>query len=169
MPALTNIRRERFVRHYIKTGIASQAYKAAGYVANTRGALDSSAYNLLRIPEVKSRIAEVRRQMTYRTRITLESLLAELAQDRELARRVDQPSAAIQATVVQAKLVGLMVDRKESGAPGDFAGLTTVDEIVAKARVELGEDAAAMLLAVLGKSEPAEPVEIPAPESAALN
>jgi phage terminase small subunit len=166
MPALTNIRRERFVRHYIKTGIASQAYKAAGYVANTRGALDSSAYNLLRMPEVKSRIAEVRRQMTYRTRITLESLLAELAQDRELARRVDQPSAAIQATVVQAKLVGLMVDRKENGAPGDFAGLTTVDEIVAKARVELGDDAAAMLLAVLGKSEP---VEIPAPESAALN
>ena len=71
--------------------------------------------------------------------------------------------------MVQAKLVGLMVDRKESGAPGDFSGLTTVDEIIAKARVELGDDAAAMLLAVLGKAEPTEPVEIPAPESGLLN
>jgi phage terminase small subunit len=168
MPALTNIRRERFVRHYLKTGIASQAYKAAGYKVSTRNSMDVCASQLLRKPKVASRIGELRRQMTYRTRITLESLLQELAQDRELARREKQASAAIQATVVQAKLVGLMVDRKESGAPGDFSGLTTVDEIVAKAKTELGDDAAAMLLAVLSKTELAEPA-MPEPESGALN
>jgi hypothetical protein len=39
----------------------------------------------------------------------------------------------------------------ESGAPGDFAGLT-VDEIVAKAKAELGDEAAAMLRAIMGKA-----------------
>jgi len=126
---------------------------------------------MLRHVKVKSRIGELRRQMSYKTSITLASLLDELAADRELARRVDQPSAAIQATVMQAKLVGLMVERKESGAPGDFASLGSVDEIIAKVRSDLGEQAALLLQAVLDKSEPAPepPVEIPPPASGTLN
>jgi len=109
--------------------------------------------------------------MTYKTSITLQSLLEELAADRELARRVDQPSAAIQATVVQAKLVGLMVERKESGAPGDFASLGTVDEIVAKVRSELGEQAALLLQGALEKPGPESDAQadIPAPSSDVLN
>jgi|SRR5882724_1017367 len=171
MPALANIRRERFCRHYIKTGIAARAYKASGYKASTRNALDVSASQLLRNPTVKSRIAELRRQMSYKTSITLQSLLEELAADRELARRVDQPSAAIQATVVQAKLVGLMVERKESGAPGDFASLGTVDEIVAKVRSELGEQAALLLQGALDKpdQDAAPEADIPSPSSDVLN
>lgn len=169
MPALANIRRERFAREYIKTGIASRAYQAAGYKASTRNALDVSASQLLRSPKVASRIAELRRQMSYKTSITLASLLDELAADRELARRVDQPSAAIQATVMQAKLVGLMVERKESGAPGDFASLGSVDEIVAKVRAELGEQAALLLQGALAKPEPERAIEIPTPESGTLN
>ncbi len=31
------------------------------------------------------------------------------------------PSAAVAATLGKAKLLGLMVERKEKGAPGDFA------------------------------------------------
>jgi hypothetical protein len=55
------------------------------------------------------------------------------------------------------KLVGLLVDRKESGAPGDFAALQTTDEVLAAVRQELGDEAAVALAAALAKrDEPAE-------------
>ena len=41
----------------------------------------------------------------------------------EGSEQLGQPSAAIQATQLSAKPVGLLVDRKESGAPGDFAAV----------------------------------------------
>ena len=109
--------------------------------------------------------------MTYKTKISLESLLNDLAEDRALARQLGQPSAAIQATTMAAKLVGLMVERKESGAPGDFAGLTA-EQILAQVRADHGEAKAKLfeqLLSTNEEPEPQEPVEIPAPASGALN
>ena len=85
-------------------------------------------------------------------RITVESLLSDLSEARALALATKQPGAAIQATTVAAKLVGLMVDRKESGAPGDFAGLQSTDEILAKVSEELGPALALALRAVLDKA-----------------
>jgi len=174
MPALANIRQERFAREYIKSGVASRAYKAAGYQVATRAALDVNASRMLRHAKVKSRIAELRRQMTYKTKISLESLLHELDKDRELARRVDQPSAAIQATVMQAKLVGLMVDRKESGSPGDFAALSA-EQVLEQVRKDHGDDAANAFARLIGASEREqaieanEAVDIPPPTSSSLN
>ncbi len=95
--------------------------------------------------------------MSRKHTITVESLLNDLAEDRTLAREVGQVGAAIQATQLSAKLVGLLVDRKESGAPGDFAALTTVDEVMAVVRAELGEGAAAALSAALARVEPDPP------------
>lgn len=88
--------------------------------------------------------------MSFRTKVTVESLLEDAAQDRELARRLDQPSAALAATAFMAKLVGLLVDRKEQGQPGDFASLETSEAIVDKVRAELGDNAANALAALLG-------------------
>jgi hypothetical protein len=53
--------------------------------------------------------------MAARNRISLDSLLDDLAADRALARTLGQPSAAIAATQLTARLCGLLVDRKESG------------------------------------------------------
>lgn len=98
--------------------------------------------------------------MAARNRITVDSLLADLEADRALARSLGQPSAAIAATQLAAKLVGLLVDRKESGAPGDFAGLQSADEVLAVVSKELGAETAALLAASLAKrDEPAAPIE----------
>lgn len=163
MAALQNIRHERFARYYLKTGVAAQAYRAAGYTANTRACLDAAASRLLRHVRVKARIGELRRQMSYKTKISLESLLQDLSDDRTLARSLGMPSAAIQATITAAKLVGLMVERKESGAPGDFAGMQTAEEIVAKVRAELGDAQAALLTTAMGMTEPEQEAEPSAP------
>ena len=57
------------------------------------------------------------------------SLLDELeqARKREQAAEINQPSAAVSATVAKAKLAGLIVDRREVGKPGEFEGMN-VDE-----------------------------------------
>jgi len=73
--------------------------------------------------------------MSYKTKVSIESLANELEEDRALARSLGQAGAAIQATTLKAKLFGLLVDRKESGAPGDFAGLQRqeiLDKIAAR-------------------------------------
>ena len=160
MPALANPRHERLARLYLKLGVKSQAYVQAGYRNNTtRASLDAASSRAFRNVKVKRRINELRKQMTQRTRITIESLLHDLAEDRALARETKQVSAAIAATQLSAKLVGLLIDRKESGQPGDFSDLTSADEIMAKVRADLGDEFADALAGVLSK---ADPVETPA-------
>jgi phage terminase small subunit len=151
MATLFNPRHETFVRHWLKTGNGAQSYLAAGYKPTTRNALDVSASQLLRRPKIKARINEVRRQMSYKTRVTLETLVEQAEDARRLAMATEQPGAAIQATTLQAKLVGLLVERKESGQPGDFAQLETTEAILAKVRAEFGEAEAQALATILNK------------------
>ena len=165
MPALANPRHERFARYYLKYGVAAVAYRKAGYNPTTRNSLDASASQLLRVPKVQSRIREIKRQMSTRTRITIESLLHDLAEDRALARETKQVSAAIAATQLSAKLVGLLIDRKESGQPGDFSDLTSADEILARVRADLGDEMADAITQALAKQAdvPAETSIDPGP------
>ena len=97
--------------------------------------------------------------MTRKHEITVDSLLHDLAEDRALARETKQVSAAIAATQLSAKLVGLLIDRKESGQPGDFSDLTTADEILARVRADLGDEMADAITAALTKAEPPAIVE----------
>jgi hypothetical protein len=89
----------------------------------------------------------------------VDTLLGELDEARDVALGAEMPqtSAAVQATTVKAKLLGMIVDRKETGAPGEFAALDTVKAILEAARKELGHDAARALAALVG-----EPVTIEA-------
>ncbi len=154
MAALQNKRHELFVRYYMKTGVAAQAYIKAGYATTTRSALDVNASRLLRHAQVKLRIAELKRAMAQHTKVTLESLLQDLQQDRALARSLGQPSAAIGATQLMAKLCGLLVEKKEIGGPGDFSNLQSVDEIMARVTAELGTEAANLVTRALQQPEP---------------
>ena len=142
---------ERFARFYMKSGNAAASYLKAGYKAASRTTLDSAASHLTRNPKVKGRIRELQKQMASRNRITVDSLLDDISEARALALRVDQPSAAIAATQLAAKLTGLLVDRKEQGQPGEFAGLQSADDVIALVASELGADSAAALAAALAK------------------
>jgi len=160
MAPLPNIRHERFARAFIKTNVAARAYLKAGYHASNRNTLDACASRLLGYAKVKSRVLELRQQMAARNRITVDTLLDDLASDRELARTLGQPSAAIAATQLSAKLVGLLVERKESGQPGDFAGLQSASEVLALVKAELGDETAALLAAALERREEASAPEV---------
>jgi hypothetical protein len=91
----------------------------------------------------------------------VETISEQLDEDRAFAHRVEQAGPALNATIAKAKLHGLIVDRKESGGPGDFAAQNSADDIIALVRAELGEQAAALLVSALAEPDvaPRDPSE----------
>jgi phage terminase small subunit len=167
MPRLTNPRHERFAREYLKCGVASKAYIAAGYQPSTRNALDASASQLLRTPKVQGLLQQYRARAMKRSDITVETLLADLETDRALAHCEGQGSAAVQATMAKARLLGLIVDRKETGKPGEFEGLQTVDDVITAVRTEFGDKTADALASTLQAEQAAGQAERQAPRTRA--
>src|SRR4051794_33310799 len=153
MPTVLSPRHESFVRLYIETGNAAVSYRRAGYTPTTRSGLDAAASRLARKGKIQRRMLELMSQLAKRNAITLDTLLDDLAADRALARELGQPSAAIAATQLTAKLCGLLVDRKEHGQPSEFAGLQSEVEVIAKVREELGEEAARQLSQALQQTD----------------
>lgn len=164
MPTLANARQERFCQ-LVKRGIPPwRAYAMAGYNHH-----ESAPYRLCGNARVKARINELTRHIAVKTRVTVESLTQHFDRAIELAEATQNPAALTNAAVAKGKLHGLMVDRKESGAPGDFATLADNEAIIAKVRQDLGEamgDAFAAFVAQLGAREAEAAPELPAIEPA---
>jgi hypothetical protein len=143
MPALRNARQERFCQLVTQGLPPYRAYPQAGYEANS-----GSPYRLQENARVKARLTELTRHLAMKTRVTVESITNELDRIAAGAEANLQFGAAKGAVETKAKLHGLLIDRKESGLPGDFAGLQEQD-VVALVRKELGDAAAALLIASL--------------------
>lgn len=96
-----------------------------------------------------------------KTRVTVESVTEDLDRIMRGAEAAAQYGPAASAAVSKAKLHGHMIERKETGQPGDFQGLTTPEAVIAAIRAELGDKAAEALQAAL-----APLADEPAPEAA---
>ncbi len=92
---------------------ASAAYKAAGYAATKDGAIRANSSRLLTNANVKSLINDLQRRAADETVVTIESIAAQLDEDRKLAFAEGQASAAVAASLAKARLFGLLVDRTE--------------------------------------------------------
>lgn len=92
---------------------------------------------------------------TKRHEITVDTLLADLEADRGLAHSEGQGSAAVQATMAKARLLGLIVDRKETGKPGEFDSMQTTDDVLTAVRTEFGDKVADALASEFKAQEPA--------------
>ena len=68
----------RFCEEYVIDGNATGAYSRAGYATKGAGA-EVNASKLLRNPKVQAYIAELRAQQQYRTQVTGDLVIAELA------------------------------------------------------------------------------------------
>ena len=148
MPALRNARQERFCQLVCQGLPPYKAYPLAGYRPH-----ESHPYRVGGFGRVKQRLDELHKGLAMKTRVTVETISDQLDADRAFAQRVDQAGPALNATIAKAKLHGLIVDRKETGAPGDFASLSSADDVLALVRKELGDEAAALLIAALDKPQ----------------
>jgi phage terminase small subunit len=145
MPALTNRRQELFAQFVARGIVPLRAYPMSGYKAH-----HAEPYRVRGYPCVKARIAELMAPVTRKTRVTLDSLVAELDEARAQAQATGNAAAMVAAVVGKAKLLGLMVKRTEVGKPGEH-GLTR-EQALQAIRAKHGDDVADLLAQALDKA-----------------
>lgn len=128
--AKVTIKQEKFCQRYIETGNASEAYRFSYAGKLNPNALAVEACRLLDSPNVSLRIEELRKSHAKRHEITLESLLFELEEARQLAMETGKAGPAVQASMGKAKLVGLdkqIIDHTSSDGTMSPKGLSLDD------------------------------------------
>lgn len=108
---LANARHERFAQELVKGCSQSEAYRLAGYTPST--ANEANASRLVRNDKVAARLAELKGEAAKEAVITAHDIARQLDEDRQFARELEAPSAAITATMGKAKVLGLLADRIE--------------------------------------------------------
>lgn len=118
MPVLTNTRRERFAQEIASGKTITEAHIVAGYTSS-----DGNASKLSKHPEIATRVKEIMEMSARDVEVTLGSLIREAGEIQVAAIGIGQMAAAVSALTAKAKLAGLWIDRKETGAPGEFADI----------------------------------------------
>jgi phage terminase small subunit len=101
-------KQEGFCQDYIKTGNQSEAYRL-NYNSGKMlpASINNKAYELMQNVDITSRITTLQERIAKKFEVTVESLTKELDEDRQLARDLEMPSAAISALSVKARIHGL--------------------------------------------------------------
>lgn len=146
---LKNPRQERFVKLYLMEmangGSATAAYRKVYTNATGFNCASASAHQLLKLPHIKSRIMEMRMDIKRKADITYEKILTNYEEALKLAKEKGDPANIIAAAREQAKLVGLIIDRKEVGGAGDFENMENISEILEAVAQQVGPEAALAL------------------------
>ena len=87
----------------------------------------TNAARMMTNDDLRKRIADLQDARAKRAEVTIESLIAELEEARVLASKEGQAGPMVAASMGKAKLAGLLIDRKENGASGDFAKMSADD------------------------------------------
>jgi phage terminase small subunit len=164
MPALSKPRWERFAQAIAmglgdETWSQGRAYAAAGFNVSNQNSADAAASRMLRrVKPITDRVRELQAQAAKRTVVTVASIVGELEEARELAKRTEQTSTMVAASTAKAKLHGLFVDKHEHGEAGAFeqAGSTLelADAMILQANPAIGlisEEMREMALAELAR------------------
>jgi hypothetical protein len=150
MAALKNVRHEKFIREYVACDFnGAEAYRRV-YPRHRPNIACVSACQLLRVPKVRERLQEVQADITKLADVTVDRILTEYEQARQLAVKQEKPEAMLNASEKKVKLVGLLVDRREVGNAGDFEQMTEIGQILEKVREDAGAEAADALAKAFG-------------------
>lgn len=154
MPALTRPRHEAFAQAIFrglfepdKYPTNGHAYKAAGYKASnerkptTNGSVSAAEVNasrLLRNANIIARVQELQSEAAKHAKEDMNKLVRELNEDRQLATKLEMPSAATAATLGKAKLLGLTVDKHEDVTKPRFEDAQSVNDVGIKLLQSVG-------------------------------
>lgn len=137
-------KQEAFCLAYLETGNASEAYRKAYNAENMKPeTVNRKAKELLDHGKISARIEALQEEHRERHKITVDDLLAELEEARQVALGQNNPqtSAAVAATMGKAKLLGLDKQILEHSGPngGPIPTMPTTIELVAP-NVEQSEE-----------------------------
>ncbi len=111
---MTNLtpKQEAFCQKYVETSSATAAYRLAYNSKNMKPeVIHVKACELLKDGKVAVRVAELRERLVKRHDVTVDSLVSELDELRDLARDDKQYSPAISAVMGKAKITGHITDQ----------------------------------------------------------
>lgn len=120
MPIIDNPRQEAFAQHLVTGHAQIEAYRLAGYGKPS----DAVASRLSRNIKVVARVAELRAHTAEKYEITLDLIARQLDEDRALAFKCDNPSAAVAATVAKGKLAGLFVEKATLAVSHNYSAMS---------------------------------------------
>ena len=107
-------KQESFCLSYIETGNASEAYRRSYNAGNMKPeSINVNASKLLADTKIAQRIDELKTAHVERHNVTVDTIREMLLEDRQFARELETPSAAVSATMGMAKLYGLLTDKTE--------------------------------------------------------
>ena len=106
-----------FVRWYFELGNASEAYKRAYNSHAKPNTLHRKANDLLKHPVIKAEVQTMQAQARERNQVTIDKVVDELEEARQIAKQSGNASAMVSATLGKAKVLGLVVDKQETLKP----------------------------------------------------
>ena len=131
MAPLKNPKHELFCQQLALGKSASEAFVLAGFAPSSGNACVLKAKQ-----SVSDRLNELLREsektVLETIEITRETILRELEDARKQAKDLQMPGAAWQASMAKARILGLIVDRREVGEAGAFDSHTD-EELIAEA------------------------------------
>ena len=95
--------------------------------------------------------------------ITFEKILNDYQTALDMAKTDRKPAEITAAATAQAKLVGLLIERREQGNAGDFDQMENVSEILEAVKEQAGPEIALALSKAFGIAESQEIKEVSAP------
>ncbi len=122
---------ERFCQEYVVDLNGTQAAIRAGY---SEVSAASQAADILRRPRVAARVEVLQAQLTGRIQLNAESVIHQLMLDHKDAKTAGHHSAAVRATELLGKRLGLWIDRVRTEAD-DKTDEALADEVVDAALV----------------------------------
>ena len=139
---------ELFLREYIRNGSnAAQAYRTV-YPNSAHSSGGPSAARLMARDDLKARYEILLERHMRRNDITVEKILGDYQDAIDQAKRLEKPGDVVNAATAQAKLVGLLRERLETGNVGDFDNMADVSQVLEAVEKEAGPEAALALAKV---------------------
>lgn len=136
-------KRETFCWH-VATGLCpTEAYRQSAFASDNMkdATIHNSAYKLMKIDEIRARIAEIRKEIQAESGITAKAVTDMLLSDRQIAHDSRQAGAAVSATMGIAKVNGLL-DKTEASTAVSMAIEQSSPRDIAKAILRIMAQAA---------------------------
>jgi phage terminase small subunit len=132
MPMLDNARHEAFAHAMARGATAHDAYIEAGYNPNRHNAhrLRTKESVVNRVGELKALVQKMQKCSSLKVVLDRDWLVQQLIEIVFIAKSQDKPdlAGANKALHLLGLQLGMFVERKETGTPGEFDGLTVANK-----------------------------------------
>jgi Terminase small subunit len=142
-----------FLRELMKTFVAAEAYRKV-YKNTSRKAATVAASRCLAKPHVRKRYQQLMERQMKRSDISIDKVLTDYQYALDLAKTQARPAEIVAAAQAQAKLVGLLRERVETGGVGEFPDTQSIEGILETVAREAGAEAAMTLASMFGLKLP---------------